>query len=183
MFNPITTPRLTLRSLQPTDAAAMLAYRSDPQIARYQSWEPASMEDILSFISSQLNLEPDTPNTWFQVAITLRDTGEMIGDCGMHFLEEESHQAEIGFTLAGKHQGKGYATEAVQAVLGYLFDTLQKHRVYASADPRNFSSVHLLERIGMRQEAHFIESLWFKGEWADDVVYAMLKKEWGLTIQ
>jgi len=85
---------------------------------------------------------------------------------------------EIGITLARGFQGRGFATEALRAVLGYLFSTLGKHRVFGSVDPRNAPSLALLERVGMRREAHFVESLWFKGAWADDVIYAMLRREY-----
>ena len=85
---------------------------------------------------------------------------------------------EIGITLARGFQGRGFATEALRAVLGYLFSTLGKHRVFGSVDPRNAPSLALLERVGMRREAHFVESLWFKGGWADDVIYAMLRREY-----
>ena len=102
----------------------------------------------------------------------------MIGDCGLHFPPGEPHQAEVGITLAPGHQGQGYATEALNAVLDYLFLSLGKHRVFASVDPRNRASIALLERVGMRKEAHLRESVWWKGEWADDLVFAVLEGEW-----
>ena len=55
---------------------------------------------------------------------------------------------------------------------------LGQNRVFGSVDPNNVSSVKLLQRVGMRQEAHFVKSLWFKGEWVDDVIFAILASEW-----
>ena len=174
----IITSRLVLRKLDPSDCAAVFQYRTHPDVSRFQGWGTLTIEDIQEFIEAQGKIDPDTPGTWFQLAITLRETGLLIGDCGLHFPADETHQAEIGITLAPAYQGKGYAAEALTAVLDYLFIALGKHRVYGSVDPRNRSSIALLERVGMRKEGHFRESLWFKGEWVDDVIYAILDREW-----
>ncbi len=106
-------------------------------------------------------------------------TDNLAGDCGLHFPVGEPWQAEVGITLAPRAQGHGFAREALAAALDHLFGELGKHRVIASVDPRNAPSIRLLERLGMRREAHFRESVWDKGEWCDDVVYAMLAEEWG----
>jgi RimJ/RimL family protein N-acetyltransferase len=177
-FSELLTPRLVLRRLRLSDCAAMFAVRSDPRVSRFQMWEPRSVEEIQSFVEGLQDLEPDMPGTWFQIAITLRHSGLLIGDCGLHFPPGEAHQAEVGITLAPDHQGQGYATEALNAALDYLFLSLGKHRVFASVDPRNRASIALLEWVGMRKEAHFRESVWCKGEWADDLVFAVLEGEW-----
>ena len=174
----ITTPRLLLTRLTAEDAPALFTYRSDPEVCRYQGFEPGSLADAEDFITTLLPHEFDSPGTWFQFGIRLRDSGGLIGDIGAHFLTEDPRQVEIGFTLAPAQQGKGYATEAVTGLLEHLFGAAGKHRVIASVDPRNTACTQLLERIGMRREAHFRESLWFKGEWADDVNYAILASEW-----
>jgi RimJ/RimL family protein N-acetyltransferase len=101
----------------------------------------------------------------------------MAGDVGIHVQAHDSRQVEIGITLARAFQGRGLATEALNAVLEYIFKNLGKHRVYGSVDPRNEASLALLERIGMRREAHFVESIWFKGAWVDDVICAILRRE------
>ena len=172
------TRRLVLRPLRLSDSAAVFEYRADPDVSRFQMWEPQDVPEVRSFIEGLLDLEPDTPGSWYQLAITLRETGELIGDCGLHFPTERQGQAEVGITLATAHQGRGYATEALERVLEYLFGDLGKHRVYATVDPRNAPSIALLERVGMRREGHLRESVWVKGEWADDVIYAILEQEW-----
>ena len=174
----IETPRLTLAPLVEEDAPELFRYRSDPEISRFQSWAPESVRDALRFIRKLRNVELDTPGSWYQLAIRLRARGALIGDVGLHFLSAESRQVELGLTVSRPYQRRGYGREAARAVLGHLFDTLGKHRVFASVDPRNLPSLALLKGIGMRQEAHFVRSLWFKGEWADDVVWAMLREEW-----
>jgi RimJ/RimL family protein N-acetyltransferase len=178
MFTNLSTSRLVLRRLEPGDGEVVCRYRTDPDVSRYQGWGTLAPEDIQELIVRLSQVEPDTPGTWLQLAITLQSTGEVIGDCGIHFPPEERRQAEIGITLAPAYQGKGYAAETLSALLDYLFGELGKHRVYASVDPRNQASIALLERVGMRREGHFRESLWFKGEWADDVIYAILEHEW-----
>jgi RimJ/RimL family protein N-acetyltransferase len=176
-FADIETERLTLRALRPEDGTAMFRYRSDPEVCRYQTWEPSSVAEIDEFIAGMTALEPDTPGTWYQIAICRRDTGQLMGDCGLRFPLGRNHETEFGISLAPEFHGRGYATEALEAVLSYLFDSLGKHRAFGSIDPRNHASLRLMERTGLRREAHFRESLWFKGEWADDVIYAILRRE------
>ncbi|MCB2197954.1 GNAT family N-acetyltransferase [bacterium] len=178
MLNPIHTERLIVHPLGMDDANALFQYRSDPDICRYQGWEPETVEEVQTFIAANLEKQPDTPGQWYQLGLYERDSGELVGDCGLHVLEDDPRQVEIGITLAPDVHGRGLATEALHAILGYLFNELGKHRVFGSVDPRNTASVALLERIGLRREAHFIESLWFKGEWVDDVIYAILKREY-----
>ena len=179
MFSELTTSRLVLRPLRLSDAAGVFAYRSDPEVARYQIWEPRDVKDVRCFIEGLQDREPDTPDTWYQLAITLRESKALIGDCGLRFPVNEPNQVEVGITLTRAYQGQGYATEAVKGVLDWLFVSLGKHRIYARVDPRNEASIALLERVGMRKEGHLRESVWAKGEWADDVIYAILEKEWG----
>jgi RimJ/RimL family protein N-acetyltransferase len=177
-FEPLTTERLVLGPLGPSDAPIVHNYWSDSTVGLYQSWEPTGVEEVSDFIERMFGVEPNTPGTWLQLAIRERRGGALIGDCGLHFPGDREHEAEFGITLMPAHQGKGYAGEALRAILGYLFFTLDKHRVYGSTDPRNTACRRMMERVGMRQEAHFRESLWFKGGWVDDVVYAMLRREW-----
>jgi RimJ/RimL family protein N-acetyltransferase len=104
----------------------------------------------------------------------------LIGDIGIHFLETDSEnkQVEIGYTLDKEFRGNGYATEALTMIIDYLINSLSKHRIIASIDPLNVDSIKLVERLGFRKEAHFVESLFFHGKWVDDLVYALLAREW-----
>ena len=179
MSSELVTSRLVLRPLRLSDSAEVFAYRSDPEVARFQMWDPRDVKEVHSFIEDLRDLRPNTPDTWYQLAITLRESGLLIGDCGLHFPLKEPSQVEVGITLAPAHQRQGYATEALERVMEYLFVSLGKHRIYARVDPRNEASMALLERVGMRKEAHLRESVWNKGEWADDLIYAILEREWG----
>lgn len=178
----ILTNRLRLDALLPADAPAMFAYRRLPEVCRYQSFEPHALADVEAFIAGQADRTFDTPGTWYQLAIRLRHTGELLGDLGLHFLDTAPRHVEIGFTIAPDYHRQGYGTEAVRATLGHLFEALAKHRVIASVDPRNEASCKLLARVGFRLEARFQESLWFKGEWVDDYVYALLGAEWPRSV-
>jgi RimJ/RimL family protein N-acetyltransferase len=173
----IHTERLTLSPLTRADVPALFAYRALDDVARYQHWQPRDIDDARRFVDELAAVEFDVPGTWCQFGIRLRESGALVGDLGVHFFED-GRQAEIGFTLAPSSQRRGYGTEAVTAVIAYLFGRLNKHRVIASVDPRNEPSVRLLARVGMRREAHHRQSLWFKGEWADDLVFAILASEW-----
>ncbi len=177
-FDPIVTDRLTLRRLEPGDSEKVFGYRSKPEVTRFQSWEPESVAEIHCFIEGLKEIGPDTPGKWYQLGIVLNETGELIGDCGIRVSSADPSQAEVGITVSPPFQRRGLGAEALTAVLDVLFTRLGKHRVYGSVDPRNTASLALLRRVGMRQEAHFVESLRFKGEWADDVICAMLRREW-----
>jgi RimJ/RimL family protein N-acetyltransferase len=178
LFVPIETARLLLRPFELRDAWAFSDYRSDPEVARYQAWEPPfSLESATWFIEELHQVIPGTPGGWYQVAVELKSEAVLIGDVGFQ-LFSSGRQAEIGFTLARRCHGKGFAFEAVGQVLDYLFTSFDLHRVQASCDPRNLASVRLLERLGMRREGHRIESAWYKGEWTDEYWYAILRREW-----
>ena len=178
MSESIFTKRLHIRPLTPQDAEAMFSYRSDAEIRRYQNWEPSCVDEIRDFITDQAELGSDSPGRWRQLGLFLRRTDQLAGDVGLHVQAHDPQQVEVGITLAPACHGQGLASEALTAMLGYLFGDLGKHRVFGSVDPRNTKSLALLERVGMRREAHFRESYRFKGAWADDVVYAMLRREY-----
>lgn len=174
------SPRLVLRPFAKADVAVFAAYRSDPEIAHYQGWDaPYSLEQAARFVDEMAAAVPGTPGEWYQVAIEIQATGEMIGDIAFKLMERyDTRQAEIGITLAPAYHGRGYASEAVECLLDYLFGESGVHRVFANIDPRNNASTRVLERLGFRHEGRFIESLWFKGAWANEDWYAMLAREW-----
>ena len=168
-----------MRAFQDRDIQDFAEYRSDPDVAKYQDWDaPYSMEKATQFVEEMKAIRPGTPGEWYQIAIELKERGNLIGDCAFHILAEDAQQAEIGFTLSRMHQGKGYATEAVTRLLDYLFGELRLHRIRATCDVENLASSRLLERIGMRREAHFVENIWFKGKWGSEYAYGLLQHEW-----
>ena len=174
----IFTERLILRSISLNDSDSILKYRADIHVNKYQGWIPKNIEDVYDFIENRVVSEINRVNTWHQLVIIHQESNKIIGDIGIHFMDNENKQVEIGFTLDKDYQGMGFASESVKEVLAYLFKKLNKHRVIASVDPRNIKSINLLERIGFRKEAHFIKSIFMDGEWVDDIIYAMLNEEW-----
>jgi RimJ/RimL family protein N-acetyltransferase len=174
---PIPTERLVLRRFRPADAETLAAYRSAPEVARYQSWEaPYPVEKARYAVESMVAADPEQPG-WFQWAIELTAERAHIGDVGVN-LHDNLMQAEIGYTLAPERQGHGYATEAVRAVLDHLFRVRGLHRVSAECDARNIASARLLERLGFTREGLLRQQTWIKGEWTDDLRYGLLAEEW-----
>lgn len=174
----LSTSRLHVNALREDDADALFAYRSDSHVARYQGWCPATRTEALEFIRRQQGTSPDKRDSWVQRAIRLSGNGPLIGDLGLHVPADQDGSYEFGITLAPSHQGRGYAREVLRALLDFVFRELRAHRVHASIDPRNLASATLLRSLGMREEAHFRESLKLRGEWVDDVIYAVLAREW-----
>ena len=175
----INTNRLHLRPFQGSDLAGFAAYRSDPEVARYQSWTaPYSPQQAADFLEEMARTQPGTPGAWYQLAVERRSQPGLIGDCAFQVCAHDDRQASIGFTFSRPFQHQGYATEAVQSLLGFLFPEYDLHRITAVCDARNSRSARLLERVGMRREAQFLENVWFKGNWGDEYLYAILRREW-----
>jgi len=174
----LNTSRLTLRPLTLVDAEEIFNYRSDAIVNQYQGWIPENIEEVIDFIKNKVSPTIDIADTWFQFVIISNKDGKVIGDLGVHFIDKEKSQAELGCTINKEYHGKGFATEAMAEIISYLFKDLNKHRIHASVDPRNIASVKLMETLGFRKEAHFKESLYLNNEWVDDVIYGLLQSEW-----
>jgi RimJ/RimL family protein N-acetyltransferase len=111
-------------------------------------------------------------------AVELKATGEMVGDALLVLVSAEHRTGEIGYVFNPEYHGRGYATESAELLLRLAFEEFGMHRVIARLEPRNEASVRLLERLGMRREAHFVENELVKGEWQSELVYALLDREW-----
>ena len=162
----IVTARLRLDALREEDAAALFGYRGDPAVSRYQGWKPTSITDAARFIEAQHGRAPDRLGAWWQRAIRLRDSGELIGDLGLHFVDEAT--VELGISLAPAQQRQGYAREAVEVMFDFVFGGLHKKRVIALVDPRNFMCMRLLEGLGMHR----------RDSQAGDVLFELPAGEW-----
>ena len=176
-FTMLETERLLLRRLRGSDLVAFLAYRNDPEVSRYQSWEGCTEAEARDMIQALEREEPFVPGEWFQFAVELKATGKLVGDLGFR-VGEDGRQAEVGYTLAREHWGEGYASEAVSRLLDHAFKELGLHRVHATVDQENVPSVAVLERLGLRREGSFVENVWFKGRWSSEHLYATLREEW-----
>ncbi|MGW0507355.1 GNAT family N-acetyltransferase [Micromonospora sp. NPDC003241] len=177
---PIETERLHLRAFQPADLTGLHAYFADPAAHRYlYSEAPLDLDGTREvLVRRQQRTALREQGDAIQLAAVLRETGQLVGDVLLCWTSEEHRQGEIGYLLHPDHRGRGYATEAAQAMLALAFDRYDLHRVVGRLDARNTASAQVLTRLGMRREAHLRENEYVKGEWADEVIYAMLAREW-----
>jgi RimJ/RimL family protein N-acetyltransferase len=178
-MNEILTERLRLRRFLGEDLPAFVAYRSDPDVARFQGWDAGyTMADAERFLAEQAGDALGEPGAWVQLAAVDRADGRLHGDCAVRVLTEQPATAEVGVTFAPASQGRGLAGEALAAVITTLFEEHGIRRVFAESDDRNASVHRLLERLGLRPEARFVDADWFKGEWTTLRVHAVLAAEW-----
>jgi RimJ/RimL family protein N-acetyltransferase len=166
------TERLLLRPFAPGDFESLLAIQSRPDVARWLYWEARDADAVRAALEEKLG------DSGLSFATVLKSTGELIGDCSVFTVSDEHRQGEIGFVFHPGHHGCGYATEAARALLAFAFGECGFHRVIGRLEARNSASARVLERIGMRQEAHLVENEWVKGEWQSERVYAILEHEW-----
>ncbi|MBB4919857.1 GNAT family N-acetyltransferase [Streptosporangium saharense] len=176
---PIRTDRLILRPFNHDDLEGLNAIQSLPEVARYVYWEPRDLDESAEALEIRIGqttlTEEKQPIT---VAVELAETGELIGDAMLFWQSEQHRSAEVGYVFHPRHHGRGYATETVAALLELGFDGMGLHRIFGRIDARNDASARVLERVGMRREAHLVENEFVKGEWTDEVVYAILRREW-----
>lgn len=173
------TERLLIRPFRAEDLESFLAYRNDLEVARYQGWSvPYTREQAIEFINEMKVKQAAVQGEWLQLAVELKATGALIGDWAIHIMKSDERQAYLGYTLAREHWGKGYAIEATQRVLAYLFEELHLHRIVAECDVENTASFKLLERVGFRREAHLVENIFFKGAYGSEYHYALPARDW-----
>lgn len=162
-----------------SDLEVFLAYRNDPEVAKYQSWQlPYPREKAEELIREMQDLHTQKVGEWLQLALTLESTRELVGDIAYVILGDDARQARVGFTIASGHQKKGFATEAMTSLLDHLFSDLDLHRVVADCDTDNIGSWRTLEKLGFRREAHFVESLLVGEDYTSEYHYGLLQREW-----
>lgn len=173
------TQRLLIRNFAPSDLEPFFAYRNDPQVAKYQGWSlPYTREKSKAFIVEMKDIHAPKQGQWLQLALELKENGALVGDVAFCIKEDDARQALIGFTIASAYWQKGFATEALTALLDYLFEDIDLHRVTADCDVENVGSWKTLEKLGFRREAHFVESLLLGSTYASEFHYGLLQREW-----
>lgn len=178
---PLATARLKLRGFADSDIDAVHAYQCRTEIARFQFWEPRSREEVAERMAGWRALDGRDATQNLALAVTRTGSDQVIGDVVLLLRDPEGRQGEIGFSLHPDFQGQGFATEAVTALISIGFSHYGLHRIFARCDARNTPSWRLMERIGMRREAHFREHALFKGAWDEEFHYAVLDREWGVV--
>ncbi len=176
---PIETTRLHLRPLVEADFEDFYAYDSSPEVARYLYWEPrGAAESWEAFERNLRRTALEGEGDALVLAIVWRKVGKVVGHVSLGWVSSDHQSGEIGFIVNPAYQGHGLAIEAAEVMLGLGFDGLRLHRIVGRCDGRNRSSARLMERLGMRREAHLVENEYVKGEWTDELIYAMLDREW-----
>jgi RimJ/RimL family protein N-acetyltransferase len=176
---PIETDRLTLRRYVENDYDDLLKLQSNPDVTRFLLYDVRTPEQVKEALTGRLADVPmDADGQALTVAVVLRDTGQHLGEVTLFLNNVEQRTGEIGYVFHPESHGHGYAAEASVELLRLGFEELGLHRIIARLDARNTASVKLLERLGLRQEAHFVQNEYLKGEWTDELVFAMLYSEW-----
>ena len=175
---PLETARLVLRPFGPGDLDELYAFHSLPEVARFLYWEARDLAQVRAVLDTKVGQRTlEEEGQVLALAVVWREAG-VVGEVSLHWLSRRHRQGEIGFVFHPAYQGKGLATEAAEVVLGRGFDGLGLHRMIGRCDALNVPSARVLERLGMRLEAHFVQNELFKGAWGDEFVYAMLEDEW-----
>ena len=173
---PLVTDRLILRDLEPDDWRALYAIESDPDTVRYLPREPFTADQAKAYIDYDLDRRQRSPRRMFDLAVTPREEGVMIGRCGLR--AGDGDDAALWYVLDPRRRGAGLMLEAARAMVDFAFRGLGLRRLWADLDPRNDASVRLVERLGMRREAHHLENIVIKGELCGTLIYALLRREW-----
>ncbi len=177
----IPTSRLVLRDFVADDWAIVRDYQSDPEYNRFYPWSERSEAEARAFVQMFINFQTEQPRRKFQFAITLLPGGRLIGSCGIRRKADNEWEADMGYELAPQYWGNGYATEAARAVVDFGFKKLKLHRVSALCVAGNDRSAKVLERLGFRLEGWLKQDDYFKNQWWDTQIYAILEDEWKLT--
>ena len=176
---PLRTQRLLLRPYAHGDVDGLYAYQQLPEVHRHLYTEPRTRAEVEAIVAERAGLavltETDKAIT---LVAELAQTGELVGDCMLFWRSQEHEQGEVGYVFNPAYHGRGYATEAVGALLRLGFEGLGLHRIAGHLDARNTASARVLERAGLRREAHLVENEFVKGEWADELIYGILRREW-----
>jgi RimJ/RimL family protein N-acetyltransferase len=176
---PLTTERLLLRPFTDDDLDDVAAYHALPEVVRYLYWyvrDRAEVRDLL--VARRLLYRLAEEGDVAVLAVVLAQTGRVIGEVTLTWASALHRQGEFGFVFHPDFHGHGYASEAAARMLDLAFDSLGLHRVYGRTDRDNVGSAALMRRLGLRQEAHFVQNEIFKGEWGDELVFAILADEW-----
>jgi RimJ/RimL family protein N-acetyltransferase len=178
VFSPIRTKRLLIRPFREDDIDGYLERRNDPDVARYQDWElPYSRERAERVVEQVVGLAGPEEGEWWMAIVCDPDSEEVFGDVGAE-LSWLGRTAEVGYTFAKEHWGRGYAVEAVEALVEHLFDVVGVTRVFGMLHPDNPASALVLERTGFLFEGHTRSSFWVGDELSDDWIYGMTRPDW-----
>ena len=174
----VTTERLIIRRFAESDLADLRVYQAHPETYLYLAAEPMTEEQAVSFLARQASPDTWAGGGWLAFAVVHPGDARVIGEVGVFAEAEPKSEGNIGWLLHPDYHGRGYATEAAQVLVRYAFEERALHRLTSGCDTRNTASWRLMERLGMRREAHYRQSQWTRGVWQDEYLYALLRDEW-----
>lgn len=175
---PIQTERLLLREINASDLADVHEYASDPLVSRFEFWGPNTPDVTENVVQGWLTQQQQWPREEVNLGVEAVSVHKLIGVITLRMKDDANRGADFGFAFNRRYWNQGYATEAARAVIDAAFRMLNVHRVWAGCDTRNIGSYRVMEKLGMRREAHLRKDVWQKGEWRDSYRYAVLQEEW-----
>jgi len=176
---PITTDRLVLRRFQREDVALVSRYHLLPAVQRYLFRPTRYSEDVAAAVEimrGQVGLQ--RPGDTLTLAMQRRGDKALLGHVALHWSDATAGQGELLFAIDPAYAGSGFLTEALTAMLNLAFDHFNIHRIFVRCDGRNHHSAKLMQKLGMRLEAHYREHALFQGEWDEELHFAILDREW-----
>ena len=174
----ITTERLLIREFKENDWPDVLVYQSEPLYLRYYEWTDRTPLVVQEFVQRFIANQQEQPRIKYQLAITLRPSQQLIGNCGIRLKTANALEGDIGYELSPKYWGHGYATEAAGAMLEFGFTQLNLHRIWSWCIADNVGSARVLQKLGMQAEGRLRENEYYKGRWWDTLLFGLLDHEW-----
>ncbi len=175
---PIVTERLVLRRFSDSDFSAFAAYRARKEVYRYLYAAPPEGEALREKFDRACVATFAQDGDMFKLAVSRKDDGMLVGEVSLKLESKAALQGEVGYVFNPDYGGRGYATEAVEAMIDFGFSAFGLHRIFARLDTQNTGSIRVVERLGLRREAHLIENDRFDGVWGDEYIYAVLARDW-----
>ncbi len=177
------TERLIIRKIRETDLADFVEYRADPEVCKFQGFEPLTGEKAVKYIEAIKDGDFGEAGKWFQLGIELKSEKKLIGDIGLKPTLNNSNIVEFGLSLSGSYQGKGYAGEAIAGICDFLFREKEIHRIFGTTDTENLSCIRMCENLNFQREGKLRQNFWDEAMqmWRDEYLYAMLKKDWEIN--
>ena len=171
------TARLVLRELKEDDWRALFDYASDIDAVRYMSWGPSDEAETKAFLKLAIAQQSESPRLSYELAVTIKETGQLIGTCGIRILDVTSQNGDFGYILHPSFWGKGFGTELAKRLVEFGQDELDLHRIWATCRPENVASARVLEKAGCLLEGRLKGNMKVRGEWIDSLLYAIVRNE------
>lgn len=174
----IESKRLIIREFTQKDWVKIHEYASDSEVVKYETWGPNTELQTREFLESACKVRQDLPRKNFECAVTLKESGVLIGACGLRIKDSVNLSGDIGYTLRKDQWGKGLGTEVAQALIHFGFKQLKLHRIWATCHVNNRASARVLEKSGMQKEGLLRKNILQRWEWRDSYLYAILETEY-----